>query len=79
MKQTKEACVHGVRFGVCVVGLILIAACATPDRGQCLASHEELQPGPPMVMPTGMVVPSGQYKKVQVCDQWEFPDGRPGS
>ena len=32
-----------------------------------------------MVMPTGMVVPSGHYKQVQVCDQREDPDGRPGS
>ena len=67
------------RIALAISAIALIAGCATPDRGQCLASHEELRPGPPIVMPSGLVVPSGNYSKVQVCDQWEFPNGRPGA
>jgi hypothetical protein len=59
----------------CIV--LFIAACATPDRGRCLASHQEDRPTAPIVMPSGLVVPSGTYKTVDVCDQWEYPNGKP--
>lgn len=55
---------------------LFVAACATSDRGRCLASHQETRPGAPVII-GGLVVPSGNYIAVEVCDQWEYPDGKP--
>ena len=62
-----------------LIALASLAACAHPDRGQCLESHLERHYHPTDVYIgdfagyTHETFPSDD----PVCDRWEFPNGRP--
>lgn len=53
------------------------------DRGQCLASHTETVEGyyyTTYIQSGSVSVPIMNYSPpydVEVCDRWEFPEGRP--
>lgn len=66
-----------------IVLLAVVASCAQIDRGRCLRSHT--RPGFFLLMPitncnrgscTTTFIPIWQ-PPAEVCDQWEFPEGRP--
>lgn len=72
-----------------ILALALIpAAAGCVDRGACLASHTEHTDGYSTVVTTPVFGPNGtvSYAMIpqyipesdnDVCDRWEFPDGRP--
>ena len=59
----------------------LLASCAQPDRGRCLASHLEKHYHPTDVYIGGSAGYTHEYipSDDPVCDRWEYPDGRPKS
>ncbi len=69
-----------------ILALALVpAAAGCVDRGACLSSHVEQNPGYTYVQnqtydggktyyPTIVTIPPSEDT---VCDRWEFPDGRP--
>lgn len=63
--------------------VIVFALAGCVDRGECLMSHSEQQwyQPPPIYIQSGSamipVMQPGYYIDVQVCDQWQYPNGRP--
>ena len=66
---------------VAMVVAALLSSCAQPDRGRCLASHLEKHYHPTDVFLGGIAGYTHEYfpSDDPVCDQWEYPDGRPAA
>jgi hypothetical protein len=58
-----------------------VAACAAPDRGQCLESHTVKNWLPVEVFSGGRAGYFHEYVPTenQECVRWEYPDGKPPS
>lgn len=78
---------RGSRVLSCVLGLAAVVGWGCkPDRGRCLRSHDEkrhragwVQMVPIGVKPIHMIPvrhPPREWTET-VCDQWEFPNGKP--
>lgn len=67
-----------LRKRVTVVVVLAVLGCACqPDRGRCLKSRER-DASYTEFIPVGSVQVPIYHKATQtVCDQWEFPNGKP--
>jgi hypothetical protein len=64
-----------------MVAAVFVAACAAPDRGQCLESRTVKNYVPLEVFTGGTAGYSHEYFPYdeQKCVRWEYPDGKPPS
>ncbi len=66
-----------MHHNICVLILLLILSACSTDRGRCLRSHTETHIRTNPVFTGGTVTMETVPETITVCDQWEYPDGKP--
>lgn len=61
-----------ILLGVVAFIIAILLYPILPDRGECLESHVEQQT---RLIPSGKVL-IPLIEDVEVCDKWEFPNGK---